>query len=32
MLAFLLDMFKWLAREWWLWLAVFILWAMLKIF
>ena len=32
MFAFLLDLLKWLAKEWWLWLAVFILWAMLKIF
>ena len=24
----LFDMLKWLAKEWWLWLAIFIFWAM----
>ena len=31
MLQFLFGMLKWLAGEWWLWLAILILWAMLNI-
>ena len=27
----LFDMLKWLAKEWWLWLAIFIYWAMTNI-
>ena len=28
MLRFMFGMFKWLASEWWLWLAILTLWAM----
>ena len=31
MFAILFDMFKWLASQWWLWLAALVLWAMLNI-
>jgi len=26
MFAMLFDMLKWLAKEWWLWLAIFLFW------
>jgi hypothetical protein len=32
MFAVLIDLFKWLAKEWWLWLAIFLFWAMTHIF
>lgn len=31
MFTLLFDIFKWLAKEWWLWLSLFILWAMTNI-
>jgi hypothetical protein len=31
MIAVLLDMLKWLAQEWWLWLAILLLYAMFHI-
>ena len=31
MIAMLFDMLKWLAKEWWLWLALFAFWAMTHI-
>jgi hypothetical protein len=27
MFAMMFDMFKWLAKEWWLWPAIFLFWA-----
>ena len=32
MFAMLFDIFIWLAKEWWLWLAIFLFWAMTNIF
>ena len=31
MFRLLFDMLKWLAKEWWLWLAIFIFWAMTNV-
>jgi len=32
MFALLFDMFKWLAKEWWLWLAIFLFWNLMHMF
>ena len=31
MFTILFDMLKWLAKEWWLWLALLAFWAMLHV-
>ena len=32
MFAVIFDIFKWLAKEWWLWLAIFFVWTVTHMF